>query len=99
MEKEIRFLRFVENLYLMGLAQLGKLVNPATGKVEKNLSLAQETIETLRMLEEKTRGNLTQEEESYLKSCLTNLQLNFVEERRKEKEEEKKEGKNKKQKS
>ncbi len=80
MGKEERFLVFVENLYIMGLAQLGKLANPATGKIEKNLQMAKETIETLRMLEEKTRGNLTPEEESLLKNRLTTLQLNFVEE-------------------
>ncbi len=99
-ESDARFLAFINQLYLGGMAHLGKLPNPATGKIEKNLEIAHETIETLRMVERKTRGNLSREEESMLKSFLTNLQLNYVEEFNKkvpEKEETKKEkGKEKK---
>ncbi len=99
-ESDARFLAFINQLYLGGMAHLGKLPNPATGKIEKNLEIVHETIETLRMVERKTRGNLSREEENMLKSFLTNLQLNYVEEFNKkgpEKEEAKKEkGKEKK---
>ncbi|NOZ64105.1 MAG: DUF1844 domain-containing protein [Caldiserica bacterium] len=79
-ESDARFLAFINQLYLGGMAHLGKLPNPATGKIERNLEVAHETIETLRMVERKTRGNLSREEENMLKSFLTNLQLNYVEE-------------------
>jgi len=79
-ENDARFLAFINQLYLGGMAHLGKLPNPVSGKIEKNLEVAHETIETLRMIERKTKGNLSREEENMLKSFLTNLQLNYVEE-------------------
>jgi hypothetical protein len=65
------------------LQQLGKLINPLTGKVEKDLEQAKFSIDMLGMLEEKTEGNLTSEEKSYLQRVLAQLRLNYVEELKK----------------
>ena len=76
----LNFLSFIMMLSMTGMQQLGKIANPTTGKIEKDLLQAKQTITLLEILEEKTKGNLTKEEESYLKSSVTNLRLNYVEE-------------------
>ena len=58
---------------------LGQIPNPQTGKGEVNLELAKMFIDQLGMIQEKTRGNLTNEEGAVLKNTLSNLQMAFVE--------------------
>lgn len=53
---------------------LGQLPNPATGEKQINLRAAKSVIDSLEMLEIKTEGNLTSEEEKLLSSALANLQ-------------------------
>lgn len=74
--------RFVE--FVMMQAQnaalfLGQIPNPQTGKGEVNLELAKVFIDQLGMIQEKTRGNLTNEETTVLRNTLSNLQMVFVE--------------------
>jgi len=57
---------------------LGLAPNPATGKVEKNTDLARFNIDLLRMLRDKTKGNLTADEQRFLESIVTDLQMKFV---------------------
>ncbi|MFO7155462.1 MAG: DUF1844 domain-containing protein [Pseudomonadota bacterium] len=73
------FLTFVFSLGSSALVHLGDAPNPETGKLEKNLVLARETIDVLSMLQEKTKGNLTPEEERFLGSLLYDLRLRYVE--------------------
>ena len=61
------------------MQQLGKVVNPATGKAETDLEGAQAAIDLLEMVERKTRGNLTRDESRMLGDTLMMLRLNFVE--------------------
>lgn len=76
---EIDFLSFVFSLGSSVLMYLGDAPNPETGRVEKNLANARETIDVLAMLQEKTKGNLTPEEDRFLGSLLYDLRLRFVE--------------------
>ena len=74
--------RFIE--FIMMQAQnaalfLGQIPNPQTGQGEINLELAKMFIDQLGMIQEKTRGNLTNEEAAVLRNTLSNLQLAFVE--------------------
>ncbi|PZR75366.1 MAG: hypothetical protein DLM73_05485 [Chthoniobacterales bacterium] len=74
--------RFIE--FIMMQAQnaalfLGQIPNPQTGQGEVNLELAKMFIDQLGMIQEKTRGNLTNEESAVLKNTLANLQMAFVE--------------------
>jgi len=74
--------RFVE--FVMMHAQnaalfLGQIPNPQTGQGEVNLQLAKMFIDQLAMVQEKTRGNLTNEETTVLRNALSNLQMAFVE--------------------
>jgi hypothetical protein len=82
-EEEIQkrqFIGFVSLLANSAMQQLGKLANPLTGKVERNLDGAKATIDMIKMLKAKTRGNLSQDEEQILDANLSNLQLNYVDE-------------------
>ncbi|NOX33514.1 MAG: DUF1844 domain-containing protein [Deltaproteobacteria bacterium] len=76
---KIDFSSFILSLYSSGLTQLGKVEDPSTGEKSINLDLAKHTIDMIAMLEEKTRGNLTEEENSLLKALLTEIRLAFVE--------------------
>jgi hypothetical protein len=78
-EVKIDFLMYVMSLQNEVLIHLGKLQNPFTGQTEINLPLARIQIDILKLLEEKTQGNLTQEEAILLKNALSSLQLNYVE--------------------
>jgi hypothetical protein len=64
------------------MVHLGKMVHPASGKIERNLEAARLSIDLLSMLEAKTRGNLEPDEERLLSQVLTTLRLNYVEEAR-----------------
>ncbi len=77
---EINFPTFIMSLNASALFNLGVLENPATGKKEKNLALAKQTIDILCLLEEKTRGNLSKDEDVMLKNILYDLRIIYVKE-------------------
>ena len=63
-----------------GWMALGKIGNPVTGKVERHLEMARLTIDTLAVLEARTRGNLEPDEKALLDRTLRELRLNYVDE-------------------
>ena len=77
---EINFATFVVSLNASALLHLGAIEDPTTGKSEKNLPMAKQTIDILCMLQEKTAGNLTKDEESLLKNILYDLRIIYVKE-------------------
>jgi hypothetical protein len=78
---KINFATFIFSLNSSVLVQLGLIDDPATGKKTKHLPLAKQTIDILGMLEEKTRGNLTKDEETMLKNILYDLRMIYVKEK------------------
>ncbi len=75
----IDFYTFVLSLASSAFVHLGDAPHPDTGEpVKPNFPLAQQTIEILAMLREKTKGNLTPEEEKFMENLLTDLRLRFV---------------------
>lgn len=74
----ITFSGFVYSLSTTCLMHLGEIPDPSSQKVKKNLLLAKQTIDLLEILAEKTKGNLTPEEDSLLKSVLTELRFLYV---------------------
>ncbi len=58
---------------------LGLSPDPSTGKTSINKDLARFNIDLLRVLDEKTKNNLSEEESSFLKGIISDLQLRFVE--------------------
>jgi hypothetical protein len=78
---EINFATFVVSLNASALLHLGALEDPTTGKTEKSLPMAKQTIDILSMLEEKTAGNLAKDEENLLKNILYDLRIIYVKEK------------------
>ena len=78
---EINFATFIISLNASALVHLGVLEDPASGKKVKNLAMGKQTIDILSMMEEKTRGNLSKEEESMLKNILYDLKIIYVKEK------------------
>jgi len=74
----IDFTTFVLSLGSSAFVHLGDAPHPESQRTEVNLVLAQQTIDLLGMLQEKTRGNLTPEEERFLQSLLSDLRLRYV---------------------
>jgi hypothetical protein len=74
-----RFIEFVMMQAQNAALFLGQIPNPQTGQGEVNLELAKMFIDQLGMIQEKTRGNLTNEETAVLRNTLSNLQMAFVE--------------------
>ncbi len=72
------------NTFLLGLAStalihLGESPHPESGKTERNLVLARQSLDLLSLLRDKTRGNLTAEEEKFFDNLLADLRFRFVE--------------------
>jgi Domain of unknown function (DUF1844) len=74
-----RFIEFVMMHAQNAALFLGQIPNPKTGEGEVNLELAKMFIDQLSMIQEKTRGNLTNDESTVLRNALSNLQMVYVE--------------------
>ena len=70
----------VLSLHAAGMQQLGKVINPITGKVEKDLEQAKSTIDMMEMLKRRTESNLSEDEKTLLSRLLYELQMNYVDE-------------------
>jgi hypothetical protein len=66
------------------MMSMGKLKNPVTDKIERDLAQTQQSIDMLEMLRDKTKNNLSQEESQLIDHALTELRLNYVDEMNKE---------------
>lgn len=69
----------------IAMMSMGRIKNPVTDKIEKNLDYAKISIDTLDMLAEKTKGNLSDYEREFLENTISELKVAFVEETGKEK--------------
>jgi hypothetical protein len=76
----VSFASFIFSLSSSAFVSLGAIPDPNTGKMEKNLALAKQTIDILGLLREKTRNNLTQEEENLFDQMLYDLRMAYVRE-------------------
>ena len=77
---EIDFSSFIFSLSTSALFHLGEIPDPVTQKREKDLPLAKQTIDILGILKEKTRGNLTADEERLMENILTDLRWRYIRE-------------------
>ena len=78
---EINFATFIASLNASALMQLGAIEDPTSGTKNKNLPMAKQTIDILSMLQKKTAGNLSEEEENLMKNILYDLRLMYVKEK------------------
>jgi hypothetical protein len=81
---QMLFIQLISSLQAGALQQMGKVKNPATDTIERNLEQAEFTIDMLDMLREKTHGNNTPEEERFLTTLVAELKLNYVDEKAKD---------------
>jgi len=75
---EVTFTAFVMSMNTSALFHLGEISDPASGEKQTDLVLAQHTIDTLAILEQKTKGNLTDDEQDLLKHVLYDLKMRYV---------------------
>jgi hypothetical protein len=77
-EFEMTFERFMASLYMSAMMQLG-MMHEEGGQPRIDLIGARQTIDTLALLQEKTKNNLTTTEENFLQNCLYELRMAYVE--------------------
>lgn len=78
---EASFSALILSLASSAAVSMGLSPHPETGKVHKNLKMTQFNIDLLVVLREKTKNNLTQEEETFLNSLISDLQTKFIQNR------------------
>tara|TARA_Y100001968_G_scaffold318613_1_gene349060 strand:+ start:708 stop:1058 length:351 start_codon:yes stop_codon:yes gene_type:complete len=104
MDNDQLFITLISSLSSQAWIQMGKIKNPMTDKIEKNLEAASMSIDMLAMIQEKTKNNLNEYESKLLEQSVKDLKMNFVFEKNnseateEKKEEEKKETEPKKEK-
>lgn len=74
----IDFPSYILSYYTQGLVLLGEVPNPYTNKKEEDVEAARHTIDILSMLEQKTKGNLGNDEKQLLESVLYELRMKFM---------------------
>ena len=78
------FITLVSSLTSQAWIQLGKMKNPVSDKIEKNLEAASMSIDMLTMIQDKTKNNLDEYESKLLEQSLNDLRMNFVFEKNQE---------------
>ena len=76
----ILFMQLIIQNQQIAMMSMGKIKNPVTERIERNLEHAKIYIDTLDMLLAKTKGNLSEYEEKFLIETLKDLKLNYVDE-------------------
>lgn len=80
---EFLFFQVVSMLQMAAMQQMGKLPNPLSQRIERDLDQAKASIDVLSMLKEKTAGNLNKRESEYLGKVLFESQMNYLDELKK----------------
>lgn len=79
-QNQLLFMMLIQQHQQIAMMGMGKIKNPNTEKVERDLKSAKFAIDTLLMLQEFTKGNLPKELKNYLSQTLNTLRLNYSEE-------------------
>lgn len=83
-QNQLLFMMLIQQHQQIAMMGMGKMKNPATDKVEREMKSAKFAIDTLLMLQKFTEGNLPKELKNYLDETLNNLRLNYADESKKE---------------
>jgi hypothetical protein len=75
---EVNFNSLIFSLSSSALLNMGDIAEPQTGERKKDLPMAKYSIDIISMLQEKTKGNLTEEEHKFLDNILADLRLRYV---------------------
>jgi len=82
-QQQLLFVMLIQQHQQIAMMGMGKIQNPQTEKIERDLSSAKFAIDTLNMLQAYTKGNLPKEVSGYLEQTLTTLRLNYADEKKK----------------
>ena len=82
---QLLFMQLVMQNQQIAMMAMGKIKNPVTNRIDRNLDYAKVSIDTLDMIKIKTKGNLSDYEEKFLTEALKDLKLNYVSELDKDK--------------
>lgn len=82
-QEQLLFVMLIQQHQQIAMMGMGKIKNPATDKIERELKSAKFAIDTLNMLQKFTERNLPKELRDYLNQTLTNLRLNYADEKKK----------------
>jgi len=80
------FAILVMNFQSSAMISMGKIIHPITKEITRNLNEAKFSIDMLSMISNKTKGNISTEEESSIQKVLTELKLNYIDEVKKDEE-------------
>lgn len=83
LSKDELFMLLVNQLSSSAWIQLGKIPDPMSGKVERNLEAASLTIDIIDAMADKSKGNLDKDSEQFLKTTLSQLKMNYLDEKKK----------------
>ncbi len=75
---EVTFPAFIMSLNTSALYHLGEIADPVSGKRIVDLDLARHAIDTLVLIQNKSKGNLTKDEDELLANLLYDIKLRFV---------------------
>ena len=76
---EVNFSSFILSLSSSVLLHLGEIADPVSGEKRKNMDLAKQSIDIISMLQDKTKGNISQDEEKLIEQMLFDLRMRFFE--------------------
>lgn len=82
-QNQLLFMMLVQQHQQIAMMGMGKIKNPTTDKIEREMKSAKFSIDTLIMLQKYTGDNLPKELKDYLNQTLNNLRLNYAEEKKK----------------
>ena len=87
-QQQLLFMMLIQQHQQIAMMGLGKIKNPTTDETERDLKSAKYAIDTLHMLQDYTKGNLPKEVKNFLDQTLSNLRMNYVDEKGKPNNEE-----------
>ncbi len=79
-DNEFLFTQLILSFQAAAWQQMGKVPSIVSGKIERDIEMARHTIDMLAMLEEKTKGNLSENEAKYLQHSIYELRMNYLDE-------------------
>ncbi len=77
-EPAVDFTTLIMSFASAAIVNMGRVPDPMTNTIEKNLVIAQQNIDIIHLLQEKTRGNLTPDEERLVEQVLYELRMSFI---------------------
>lgn len=80
-QEQLLFMMLIQQHQQIAMMGMGKIKNPSTDKIEREMKSAKFAIDTLNMLQKFTEGNLPEELKNYLEQTLNNLRLNYATEK------------------